>query len=377
MYKVLFLPRWYPSDSDRQNGVFIQKHARAVALLNEVVVLYAEVSSVKKATEIVKAGNLTEVIVYYKASFLKPLSVLLYLKALFSGWKKIRQTGFFPHLTHVHVLNRPALLALWLKWKHKIPFILSEHWSGYVTGKFEQRGIASGLFTLFVIKQAETVTVVSETLKAGMLKSGLSAGYRIIPNVVEVLPDAWKQQQADIFRFLIVADLRDEIKNISGILRAFAIFYQTESQAELIIAGDGPDRQMLELLARDASLPVHFRGSLTNEEVLNLIPSAHVVIINSRTETFSVVTLEAIFSGRPVISTRCGGPEQFIHAQNGMLIETDNDRQLADAMLKMKLIYTDFLPETVKNSIPNREQYSFEGVAKSFQSCYDEAVRSV
>ncbi len=374
MNKILFLPRWYPSENDSQNGIFIQKHAQTAALHNEVVVLYAEPSASKNAIEETKNGNLTEVIVYYKSSFLKPISVLHYAIALYKGWKKITQSGFFPNLTHVHVLNRPALLALWLKWKHQVPFIISEHWSGYVTGKFEQRGIASGLLTAFAIKQAAFVTVVSETLKAGMLKCGLKADYRILPNVVEVLPEAWKQQLPDDkFRYLVVADLRDEIKNISGVIHAFKSVYADDNQTELIIAGDGPDRKYLEGLASKEAVLINFLGSLTNEDVLKLIPTAHAVIINSRIETFSVVTLEAIFSGRPVISTRCGGPEQFINEQNGILIEKENETQLADAMKQIRANYFNYFPEKVSNSIPNH--YRIEDVANSLSNYYKEIVR--
>jgi len=377
MSKILFLPRWYPADSDRQNGVFIQKHAQAAALHNEVVALYAEPSKTKKAIEENRKGNLSEVIVYYRSSFFKPINVLLYARALFRGWKHIMQSGFLPDICHVHVLNRPALLALGLKWRKGIPYLISEHWSGYVTGKFEQRGLVSGLFTAFAIKQAKMVIVVSETLKAGMLKCGLHADYRIVPNVVEVLPDAWKTNlPADKFRFLVVADLRDDIKNISGIIRAFATVYKNDEQTELVIAGDGADRAMLESLARKEVLPVSFKGRLTNKEVLQVIPTAHVLLINSNIETFSVVTLEAIFSGRPVISTRCGGPEQFINEQNGILIEKKNEAQLADAMRKMKLNYSSYQPETVKDSVSDSGNYSVIGIASFLKKLYEVAANS-
>ncbi len=40
-------------------------------------------------------------------------------------------------------------------------------------------------------------------------------------------------------------------------------------------------------------------------------------------------------AGLPVIETNCGGPEEFIHKDNGILIEVDDAQGLADAMLKM------------------------------------------
>lgn len=370
MNKVLFLPRWYPAENDPQNGVFIQKHARAAALQNEVVALYAVPAESEARTETITNGNLTEITVYYKTSVIKPLNIVLYMRALFRGWKTVRQSGFSPYLCHVHVLNRPALLALRLYLTRGVPFIISEHWSGYITGGFEQRGLAAGVFTAYAIKRAQVVTVVSEILKAGMQKCGLYTDYRIIPNVVEVLPNAEHAAlSSDTFRYLMVADLRDDIKNISGVIRAFKQVHTTDKQTELIIAGDGPDRKQLEELAAKEALPVSFKGRLTNGQVQQLIPTVHAIIINSRIETFSIVTLEAIFSGRPVISTRCGGPEQFINGQNGILIEKENDAQLAEAMLRLKKNYSDYPAEKVKSSVQN--DFSLEKVGASLTELYN------
>lgn len=373
MSKILFLPRWYPAEGDRQNGVFIRKHALAAALRHKVAVLYAEPTTSERKIEFAETGNLTEVIVYYHTSFLKPVSILLYCAAMWKGWKFIRQSGFAPDICHVHVLNRPALPALWLKWRKGIPYLISEHWSGYITGKFEQRGLASGLFTAFAIKHAAMVTVVSETLKAGMLKCGLKADYRLLPNVVEVAPDAWKKTLPyEKFRYLVVADLREDVKNISGVIRAFTSVHANDNRTELLIAGDGPDRKFLETLTEKKSLPVSFAGKLSNEEVLQIITTAHALIINSRIETFSVVTLEAIFSGKPVISTRCGGPEQFINNQNGILIDINNDAQLEAAMKQIKENYAAYQPENVRNSVP--DIYRMEEIANSMSNYYREAA---
>lgn len=40
--KILFLPAWYPSEKNSAAGIFIREHAKAVALYNDVTVLYSE-----------------------------------------------------------------------------------------------------------------------------------------------------------------------------------------------------------------------------------------------------------------------------------------------------------------------------------------------
>jgi len=378
--KILFLPRWYPNKYDVQNGVFIQKHAQAAAVNNEVVVLFAAPSPIHLQTIKSQKGNLTEVFVYYKATSFRGLNFIKYQLSLFKGWRFVTNEGFYPDICHVNMLSRPVVLALWIKWRLSIPFIISEHWSGYVTGQFEKLSWLKRRFIHLMTRKATLVTAVSEFHKEAMIRCGLRNDVKILPNVVEVLPDAWKLQPVgNRFRYLVVADLRDDIKNVSGVILAFRDVHKTEPMTELMIVGDGKDRKILQSSLTPPSgqtggvRAVSFLGEISNEEVLKIIPTAHVLIVNSRIETFSVVTLEAILSGRPVIATRCGGPEQFINEQNGILIEKDNDEQLGEAMLRIKNNYSHYAPEKVRNSVPNI--YGLESVNALLSGFYSVAIR--
>ncbi len=371
--KILFLPRWYPTDYDLQNGVFIQKHARAAALSNEVVVLLASPASGPSRFSRKSTGNLTEVILYYNKTSFFLLNLLNYVGAIYNGWRIIRKSGFKPNITHVNMLARPALLALWLKWRYGVPFIISEHWSGYATGEFEKLPWLKKRFVHYAARKAAFITAVSEFHKQAMIRCGHGNDIKILPNVAEVLPDAWKQSPVgERFRYLVVADLRDDVKNVSGVIRAFAEVFKKEPVTELMIVGDGKDRDSLTRLAKAEGVQsVSFLGEKSNEEVLKIIPTAHVLIVNSRIETFSVVTLEAIFSGRPVIATRCGGPEQFINEQNGILIEKENGEQLAEAMIQMKKSYVKYSPERVRSSVPDK--FSVNSIGSEINEFYQEA----
>jgi glycosyltransferase involved in cell wall biosynthesis len=90
-------------------------------------------------------------------------------------------------------------------------------------------------------------------------------------------------------------------------------------------------------------------------------------------ETFSVVTLEAILSGRPVIATRCGGPEAFILPENGLLIDRDDDAQLANAMQQLLRNYSFYESGKVKNSLPG--DYSLKGVGETINTLYHIALQ--
>ena len=65
--KVLFLCSWYPNRKNPTLGNFVQKHAEAVSLLNEVVVLAIVADDTILSIEIVenKRGALNEILIYY------------------------------------------------------------------------------------------------------------------------------------------------------------------------------------------------------------------------------------------------------------------------------------------------------------------------
>ena len=96
------------------------------------------------------------------------------------------------------------------------------------------------------------------------------------------------------------------------------------------------------------------------------------VIINSNVETFSVVTGEALASGKPVIATRCGGPTAFITPANGVLIDVGSDAQLAAAMLAVHRGHGAYDPATVRASVSDR--FSPEAVGTAFLHVYQRVL---
>ncbi len=76
-----------------------------------------------------------------------------------------------------------------------------------------------------------------------------------------------------------------------------------------------------------------------------------ILIVNSNFETYSMVTLEALNAGIPVIATKCGGPEQFITKNNGYLIEKNNGVELANTIIKFSENSHQFSPELIRKSV--------------------------
>ena len=81
---------------------------------------------------------------------------------------------------------------------------------------------------------------------------------------------------------------------------------------------------------------------------------------------------EALACGKPVIATRCGGPEEFINEERGKLIEVNTPEQLKSALLWMYDHHREFDPEKLKRFI--NENFSKEVVGKKFLQLYEEVL---
>ncbi len=69
------------------------------------------------------------------------------------------------------------------------------------------------------------------------------------------------------------------------------------------------------------------------ENIDKLIESCQVVLVTSKLETFGATVIEAMSHYRPVISTKCGGPEEIIvDGVTGLLIESNASRELAEKL---------------------------------------------
>lgn len=383
-YNILFLAKWYPNKFDPQLGVFIQKHAKAVSLYSNVSVLHICADNILQTPyqkQVAEAQGFKEIIVYYKNSegILKPLiNSYRYLKAFKTGLDEARQTLGVIDLIHVNVLTRMGVLALLIKKLKKIPYIVTEHWTGYVSGKYQQQSALKKWLTRITIKNADAVTAVSENLKNNMLQLGLQGNYKVIPNVIEAveLSNITANSNTTV-KFLTIADLVDAHKNISGIIKAVANVYKQHQNIEYHIIGDGADKQMLTAFAKEVqgiNNYVIFHGRQPNGYVYNLLKQVNFVVINSNYETFSVVAAEALANGKPVIATLCGGPEEFITQECGILIEPNNSKQLEAAIIKMIEMHPQYNPIYLNQYITQKLNY--QTVGKQLYEIYKPLIKN-
>ncbi|HYV91239.1 MAG TPA: glycosyltransferase [Chitinophagales bacterium] len=379
--KVLFITRWYPNRVDKLDGNFIENHARAVAMFCDLAILHvcADPSMSDKVFdwEMKQEFGFTVVNVWYRNNDVSKRGLgrvrkfFRYLKATRIGWRLIRESFGLPEVNHVHIFTRPAMPAFYLKWRHRIPFIITEHSSHFV---YDLPVLFPPLkwFTQFTARSARYVTVVSKTLQRAMEDFGFHGNYTIVPNVVFVSGDGVMKSSDSVIRIVAIGGLTDARKNIAGLIEVFA--RAQLPRAQLHIVRPVPD-SLLQAKAEESGLlnqTIFFHENLSNDAVYSLLNDCSFLVVNSLSETFSMAAAEALACGKPVVSTRCGGPEEFINDERGKLIDANDPDQLCKALVWMCDHYREFDPKKLKAFV--RENYSSEVVGKKFLQLYEDVL---
>ena len=111
--------------------------------------------------------------------------------------------------------------------------------------------------------------------------------------------------------FVLSVGRLDALKRLDLLLAAAAL----EPRLEVVVAGDGPDRERLEDLARTLGDRVRFAGRVDETELADLYATCRAVYYAPIDEDFGMVPLEAFRSRKPVVTaTDSGGPLDFVLA---------------------------------------------------------------
>jgi len=186
---------------------------------------------------------------------------------------------------------------------------------------------------------AEAVVAISENLRTQLARLGGARLIEVIPCTVDesfwTLPPAPRANLP--YTFYAQAHLTPR-KGFDVLIRAFARRFRGDATVRLVIGGGGDIRGDLEALAHTAGVrsQVSFLGAIPREAVRDVMWTANGFVLPSYAENFGVVLIEALATGLPVISTRCGGPEDIIDDTVGILLQPGDEQSLADALSAMR-----------------------------------------
>ena len=371
---IVFLARWYPHRYDPMFGLFVQRHAEAAALYNDISVVYVhpDDNPVEKY-EIVNEQHGTDAIhrvstirIYYKKSKSKIINLFRFFRANKLALKHLPK----PDIIHVHVLTRLGIIARWQKLVHGTPYIITEHWSRYLPGN-DFNGFFRKWATKIVVKHASVVTTVTENLANAMQKHGLkNPNYMVLPNVVDTNLFQIKPHDNAVPKIIHVSCFEDKSKNISGLLESLRLLKDKNVDYDAILIGDGMDYEAMKQKAASMQLNdrVTFTGMLQGDNLVDALASGDFLVLSSNYENMPVVILEAFACGLPVVSTNVGGIAEIVDESNGILVPPHDSEKLADAMRKMLQSFKSYNANTLREGIIKK--FSNDAVGKLLNDIY-------
>ena len=168
-----------------------------------------------------------------------------------------------------------------------------------------------------------------DTGKAVIVHNGITDAPLLASD--DVLADYRKNHQVLIG---FVGRLVDH-KNLECLLRALGRLRNKGIDAGVIMVGDGPLRQSLEAFVKSRDLQgVYFLGE--RDDVHAIFSACDIAVLPSFREGFSNTILEAMQVGTPMVASRVGGTPEIIKDEvNGMLFESDNDKELSEKLTRL------------------------------------------
>ena len=378
---ILFLPKWYPNRLDPFDGNFIENYAHAIKKHCSIKVLFVHSdTSLKQPYELIDKNNkeIREVRVYfkspqYKLSIInKIITVLRYKRAQEIGFKHL--AGEQIDLCHIHVLTRSSWLALRLKKRFNIPFVISEHWSGYHKKLGGYKGFFKKWFTNKIVKESRAIHTVSTHLKKAMQAHRLIGNYTVIPNVVDTSIFKVREKNNLDTEIIYVGNLLQQPKRILDIIEIFAQIVEKYPAALLSIYGEGKDEDDCKKLIKKLHLSqnVFLRGVRNREEIAEAIGESDFLLLFSAYENQPCVINEAQSCGIPVVVPTIPGISELMSEELGITFPTNDKNAFKSSVIEMIEKHRTYNRDTIRKSAIQR--FSEEEIGKNFLSLYQKAL---
>jgi glycosyltransferase involved in cell wall biosynthesis len=221
---------------------------------------------------------------------------------------------------------------------------------------------------------AARVLPVSQSLQKAIEGYGIRANFQVVPNVVDTnlfFPASRPRESNGAKRLLFVGLLdAGHKKGIPYLLRALAKLRLQRQDWELEVVGSGEAQKEYEQLAIDLNIvdKVRFLGSKPKARVAEIMRRTDLFVLPSVFETFSVVTIEAMATGLPVLVTRCGGPEEYVTDAVGRIVPPCDADALADGLADMLDRLGEFSRKVIRDYAV--ERFSFELIGRMLHEVF-------
>ena len=282
------------------------------------------------------------------------------LNVSLNPYKEICQVldDFEPDLIHDQTPGPVALAVFRYAKKRDIPLVSTDHaYPDNLTQqlklpKIAKKPINSMMNKYFVsfLKRSEYATMPTEQAVADLIpnkRKPFKVPVEALSNGIDLSRFAKGKPNKEIYDkynipknkpIVLYIGRVDPEKSLDVLAEAFVKVVKKKPDAQLVIVGDGTARPKLEAILEKAGLSeqAHFLGRVVGDDLPQIYRTGSVFAITSKTETQSIVLMEAMASGLPCVAVKAGAVHELVkNNKNGYLSNPDDANGVARNILKI------------------------------------------
>jgi L-malate glycosyltransferase len=374
MEQILIISFWNPTDKIPSKGIFIHDQVKALSSRRSDLIFLAvnilpskKIFTVTITENILGSGkqiNFNILSFFWKIIYINPwLTAFFIKKALRKNYPDLK-----PAVIHSNIIFPCAIVGYLLAKQYSCKHIISEHWSKAV------KVLKHPVFKNIALKTYRTSNAILCVSNFLALNIGLATGHKniqIIPNILDTDLFRYREKQKDNtgLRFTCVATWQFP-KRLDLIVNALDKFCVASNQKVILnVIGEGIQKKKLQEIGYNRMLTINWSGNIPRYEIAHTLNDTDIFMHASEVETFSIVTVEALSVGTPVIASNTGALPELINRQNGILVENTLEAWIEGLR---EITGQNYDNEAIAGNIIGK--YSSESVAERIEKVYNDII---
>ena len=170
----------------------------------------------------------------------------------------------------------------------------------------------------------------------------------------------------------------DPEKSLDILVNSFKKLIKEAPKAHLVMVGDGTAREKLEKMIKRKKLgsQTHFIGRVIGDDLSQIYRTGTVFVITSKTETQSIVLMEAMASGLPAIAVNAGAVTELVKdGENGFIFEPNDTAGIASGIYTI-ISNKELREKMSKNALKMIAKHDINYTLSRFEKIYNNVLRS-
>lgn len=370
--KVLFVVNWYTSITEEtfRAGVFHYEQSMALSKYCDIRLFFPFEPNMTRPCGKIEKGLYT-----YRSPWNSSMGKTQWLRLTLCFFDKIIKE-FKPDLIHANVAYPVGLISLIMGKKYRIPVLHTEH--APIEAMHMNNPIRKIVRQIIYTHIKHNVCVSKDSmirLKALFPKANFEVIYNGVIDPEEMQFDKTEYYQKGYINCAIVAAFYDkEVKGYQYLLPALKKVADEGYKIYLHICGGGQYLGYYEDMARKLNLQeiCSFYGQCDRKKVYSIVKQVDFCVSSSIYECSGVSVQEEMLMGKPILVTKSGGANSLTTDYTAVLCERGSVEALADGLIEMSEIYTQFDREKIRNYA--KDSFEMENVTRRYLKLYHKVL---